>query len=199
MVVVRETDPASVTLFAKIFGGLCLLIFVFIWLCSAASPLIFLTCMYYKNYTSALLIVGVTIYAYLPWKRKYILESIRKMYSTYTPQYMKRFTFVFVGDDKEDKQKQTFYAIHPHGAFCIGWAFMFCSDLMQNVRFCFSPVLFASPFFRVFARVMGNPGSGTYQLQTENVNNFSFFSCSNEATIDCNFEPTKNKQHPKLK
>ena len=30
---------------------------------------------------------------------------------------------------------------------------------MKGVRFCFAPILFASPFFRLFSRSVGNPGS----------------------------------------
>ena len=36
---------------------------------------------------------------------------------------------------------------------------LFCHDVMQHVRFCFAPALYASPFFRLFSRVTGRPGS----------------------------------------
>jgi hypothetical protein len=36
---------------------------------------------------------------------------------------------------------------------------LFINDAFQNVRFCFSNVLFLSPFFRLFTRATGNPGS----------------------------------------
>lgn len=47
------------------------------------------------------------------------------------------------------------------GAFSMGWSFLYCHDMMQHVRFCFSPVLFMTPFFRLFSRAAGNPGSAS--------------------------------------
>jgi len=55
--------------------------------------------------------------------------------------------------------RQEFFAIHPHGAFCLGWSVLFCSPVLDHVTFCFAPSLLASPFFRLFSRIVGRPGS----------------------------------------
>jgi len=34
-----------------------------------------------------------------------------------------------------------------------------CSPFMESVQFCFAPALYWSPFFRLFSRCVGNPGS----------------------------------------
>ena len=63
------------------------------------------------------------------------------------------------GEVPPSEHRQTFFAVHPHGAFCIGWALLFTCKIMDGVRFCFAPSLFASPFFRLFSRMVGKPGS----------------------------------------
>lgn len=141
------------------------MVFVVIWLCSAGSPFLLGIALYKKDYKSIWSLLGVTIFAYLPWKQNSFTEILRSVYTKYSSQYMKRYKLVFVdgqGDDPKQQQRQTFYAIHPHGAFCMGWSFLYCSDIMQSVKFCFSPALCLSPFFRIFSRIMGNPGSGKF-------------------------------------
>ena len=60
-------------------------------------------------------------------------------------------------------KRQTMYAVHPHGAFCIGWALLYHNKSMiaNKVRFCFAPGLYASPIFRLFARLANKPGSAS--------------------------------------
>lgn len=58
-------------------------------------------------------------------------------------------------------EPQTFYAVHPHGAFSMGWANLYVDKCLANVRFCFSPVLLMSPFFRMWSRMVGHPGSAS--------------------------------------
>ena len=60
---------------------------------------------------------------------------------------------------KEKDDDQTFYAVHPHGAFCIGWAILYHNPVMRGIRFCFAPSLYASPMFRLFSRAVNKPGS----------------------------------------
>ena len=171
-----EPDPMQITFWQRTIGAFCLTSFVAIWIASIASPFILAATTYLGYYSLAIVIVLISIIAYLPWEKGILANSVRYVIKTYTPCYFKSIVMAFQGGlpkqsntttDKNDRKKsddnnvepQTFYAIHPHGAFCIGWAMLFCHDVMQHVRFCFAPALYASPFFRVFARVTGNPGS----------------------------------------
>jgi hypothetical protein len=157
-----EPDPDKVTSIEKLIGGLCLGQFVCVWLLSAASPFLFVPAILYKYYISAALIALVTFLAYAPWEKGAISKAIQQNYEYYAPRYFQRISMVFEGDHLPTADDpQTFYAIHPHGAFCIGWALLFSHSVMQHVRFCFAPFLYASPFFRLFSRCTGNPGSAS--------------------------------------
>jgi hypothetical protein len=129
------------------------------WLLSASSPFLFVLSLSRENYSSALFIFAVTVVAHTPWKDGG--GAIRKFYTKYAHQYVRKTKIVFEGDKPSSKKDpHTFYAIHPHGAYSIGWAFLYVHDPLSHVRFCFSPILFASPFFRLFSRLSGKPGSG---------------------------------------
>jgi hypothetical protein len=115
--------------------------------------------------------VAVTVVAYAPWEKGPITKACQEFISYYAPRWFERVSILAEGGAVEDSSSsssssattttstQTFYAVHPHGAFCIGWALLFCHSAMQQVRFCFAPFLYASPFFRLFSRCVGNPGS----------------------------------------
>ena len=156
-----EPDPRSITALQKIGGGLCLVVFVATWICSILSPLVLAYAVFKQYHLLTFVVITTSITAYLPWKKGILANSVRYFIKTFTPCYFKSIVLLFQGEGHLPNQKdpQTFYAIHPHGAFCVGWAMLFCHDVMQHVRFCFAPALYLSPFFRLFARVTGNPGS----------------------------------------
>lgn len=144
----------------KLLGGCCFGIFVATWISSILSPFILVLAVIYKYWTLAAFVVSITLAAYLPWRKGFLAKSIHAFLSHYAPMYFRSCTIIFEGKvPKPDGDPQTFYAIHPHGAFCIGWALLFIHDAMQHVRFCFAPALYVSPFFRFFSRCVGNPGS----------------------------------------
>ena len=58
------------TMVSKILGGLCLLVFVIIWLCSAGSPFLLGIGLYKKDYKSIWSLLAITIFAYLPWNQQ---------------------------------------------------------------------------------------------------------------------------------
>ena len=160
-VIIKRSDPAGVTTLESIFGGITVTLFICIWLASAVSPFIFGFAVAWGYQKLAALIVAVTIAAYLPWEKGTISHRIQRFIDCHHPSYYDGgVSLVFEGGEVPPAEhKQTFFAVHPHGAFCIGWAQLFTSPQMHKVRFCFAPALFASPFFRLFSRTVGKPGS----------------------------------------
>ena len=161
-VVALATDPSNLTFADKILGASVIMLFVVTWISSLLSPLILAHSLYKGYYSLSVLVVIISIASYLPWKKGPIAKSVHNFIYKYFPRYFKSFTLEFEGDDDPSSAtskhvQQTFYAIHPHGAFSFGWSALFCH--LENVRFCFAPPLFLSPFFRLFSRVAGNPGS----------------------------------------
>ena len=168
-----EHKPQTTSIVDKILGGFCLVVFVATWISSIASPTIFLVAYSYEYYAIAAFVAVVSLAAYAPWEQGAMSNSIRSAISKYSPCYFKSMVMAFEGDEGLPKKgdPQTFYAIHPHGAFCMGWSQLFCHNVMQHVRFCFAPALFASPFFRLFSRVTGNPGSASKETMMSYMKN----------------------------
>jgi 1-acyl-sn-glycerol-3-phosphate acyltransferase len=81
------------------------------------------------------------------------------------------------------------FFLNNKGTFCIGWAFLYVHDVMQHVRFCFSPALFVSPFFRLFSRGCGNPGSASKAAMKQYMTNGESLALPpggfEEATLTC--------------
>jgi hypothetical protein len=155
-----DPDPQKITPTQKLIGGLVLGGFVANWIASLASPFVFVWAFYHGYVRIKAIILVVTVAAYAPWKKGAWSRRIQQFISFYANRYYQSLQIIFQGDHLPTAQDpQTFYAIHPHGAFCIGWAMLFCHDVMQHVRFCFAPALLMSPFFRLFSRITGNPGS----------------------------------------
>ncbi|KAL3915383.1 MAG: hypothetical protein SGILL_005683 [Bacillariaceae sp.] len=87
---------------------------------------------------------------------------IQRIFRYYPPRYYPNLRIAFPKDMRNEraiKSDQTFYAIHPHGAFCMGWGTLFLHQAFESVRFCFAPYLYMTPFFRLFTRCTGRPGS----------------------------------------
>ena len=159
-VTVLESNPATTTKFQSFLGAVTVSSFIVIWLSSAASPLILFLSLRGEYYKTATFIVLITIIAYLPWKRGPISRCVQSFIDKNHPKYYDGVSIVFEGGEvPPSEHRQTFFAVHPHGAFCIGWALLFTCPTMHGVRFCFAPSLFASPFFRLFSRAVGKPGS----------------------------------------
>lgn len=155
-VVVHDSKDASTTetLLARFAVGF----FVVVWISSILSPLLLYQSIVAENYIAASIIVLVTLSAYAPWKKGPITRAITRFYDTYQPKCYKSSKRIFCHGAQPSKTNPMFYAVHPHGAFCLGWANLFSSPTMDTVRFCFSPVLYFSPFFKLFSRSVGKPG-----------------------------------------
>ena len=126
-----EPDPAQISWVQKVAGGACLGAFVATWLASLASPAILVYAVWKEYYVVTLLIVGTTVVSYWPWKPGFLAESVRHVVKTYTPCYFKSIVIAFQGDNNKEAKlptpddPPTFYAVHPHGAFCIGTYMIF--------------------------------------------------------------------------
>ena len=150
------------TLIQTCFGAFTCGVFIVTWLLSILSPIVLYMSISTKSHVSTGIILTLVALAYLPiWDRKgKVPTAIRSFWRTYNPMYYKKCKVLFedtlpasVGDNKP-----TFYAVHPHGAVSLGWSVLYLSKCMDNVRFCFSPVLYYSPFFKLFSMITGNPG-----------------------------------------
>lgn len=151
----------KVTYIMKLAASFCVGSFVIIWITSLLSPIILIASMKNGYYLISAIVMVLTTAAYLPWKKGVISRTLGSFYNKYHRCYYNECVIECEGDSITDFKKQTLYAVHPHGAFSFGWALLFCCPELKNVRFCFAPVLYASPFFRLFSRLVGNPGSAS--------------------------------------
>lgn len=163
-------------------GGIVLLIFIATWISSLASPVLVLYLSFHHDQHGFALIFVLFLIAcaFLPWKKGFVSKLVTA-FARYNTLYYTRCTTLFESssslpsgaDGRGTKPK--FYAVHPHGAFCLGWSVLFTHPKMTQVRFCFSPALYYSPFFHLWCRLTGNPGKADkvsmvkYMKRGENV------------------------------
>lgn len=167
---VLQTDPTTTTTLESILGAIAVLLFVGSWLASLSSPLVLSLALIYGHRIVAATIVCATIIAYLPWEHGMLSRSFQNFLNRYHPLHYggTGVSILYEGgvenvNASTGKKRQTMYAVHPHGAFCIGWSFLYHNPRMiaERVRFCFAPGLYASPFFRLFSRAAIRPGSAS--------------------------------------
>jgi hypothetical protein len=167
---VLRTDPTTTTTFESLLGTTAVLLFVGSWLASLSSPLVLSLALFYGHRAVAATIACVTAVAYLPWEHGIISRGFQNFLNRYDALYYggTGVSIAYEGcvenvDAATGKMRQTLYAVHPHGAFCIGWSFLYHNPRMiaGGVRFCFAPLLYASPIFRLFARAANRPGSAS--------------------------------------
>jgi 2-acylglycerol O-acyltransferase 2 len=174
----KETCSGS-NFLQTIFGGAVLILFPAIWILSIASPILFYLSLRYGHHAYFAIMLVFTTCAFLPWN-KGIISKIVTAFARCNCRYYTQCTTVFESSSSlpsptVQTSKPRFYAIHPHGAFCLGWSILFTHRKMINVRFCFSPALYYSPFFHLWCRLTGNPGKADkasmvkYMKRGENV------------------------------
>ena len=164
VVTVLQTDPTSTTTLEYFFGGLAVSSFIITWIASLLSPIVLFFALKRGYHFTSASIICITIIAYLPWDHGLISKYFQDFLNRYHPLYYSGGVSLVFEDGEtpttnSKQHRQTFYAVHPHGAFCIGWALLYHNPAMRGVRFCFAPALYASPFFRIFARMANKPGS----------------------------------------
>mmetsp|Transcript_21627 Transcript_21627/g.85957 ORF Transcript_21627/g.85957 Transcript_21627/m.85957 type:complete len:350 (+) Transcript_21627:60-1109(+) len=166
---VVEEREAPVTAFGSLGVLFC---FVLVWISSVTAPPVgvVLALLGYRVVPTILAVVAAV--AYLPGVRRvpYLADSCHRMIETGVP----RFAMVFeAGAEPKDPATAaptappTFYAVHPHGIFSLGWAALFTWRAMRTVTFCFSDGLYASPYFRLLSKLTGKPaGASKASLQS---------------------------------
>mmetsp|Transcript_21714 Transcript_21714/g.60334 ORF Transcript_21714/g.60334 Transcript_21714/m.60334 type:complete len:352 (-) Transcript_21714:160-1215(-) len=161
----------------RLVGGTVVGLFVATWVGSLASPLVLAYAMYRGTWTTVVTALALlTIAAYAPWQRgavgrwmsSWFQEPYFRLYRSFRlwvcrPDHHDNFDndTTTTNTTNTNSPKPTFYAVHTHGAFCMGWGALFCHPAFSHVRFCFAPALYASPLFRLFARLVGKPGSAS--------------------------------------
>eukprot|EP00554_Chaetoceros_debilis_P002465 CAMPEP_0194087558 /NCGR_PEP_ID=MMETSP0149-20130528/25568_1 /TAXON_ID=122233 /ORGANISM="Chaetoceros debilis, Strain MM31A-1" /LENGTH=338 /DNA_ID=CAMNT_0038770943 /DNA_START=6 /DNA_END=1022 /DNA_ORIENTATION=- len=163
-------ETSNSTLVESLLGGLAVSMFVATWISSLFSPILFVLSIRNEKYLITAFITTVAIAAYLPWKKGPISRAFTSFLRTHA-MYYKKCAFVFCGESnpeeaklksksksESDTSKPMFFAVHPHGAFCSGWSLLVTAPFMTSVRFCFSPALYYSPFFKLFCRLGVKPG-----------------------------------------
>mmetsp|Transcript_13456 Transcript_13456/g.31440 ORF Transcript_13456/g.31440 Transcript_13456/m.31440 type:complete len:356 (-) Transcript_13456:1209-2276(-) len=159
---VWSNDKSSV--FQTLVGGSVLLVFLSTWFASVASPILGLLWAHRGEYFPLSLLISVAISSHVPWSKGYVSRLVSD-FAKYNNYYYKKCVVIFQHKKSIPQigngQRPMLYAVHPHGAFCMGWSVLFCADIMHkgNVRFVFSPILYASPLFRLWCRLVGRPGS----------------------------------------
>jgi hypothetical protein len=157
------------TLLQTLTGGSVLFVFLMTWFASLGSPILSVIWIINCQYVPIAVMLVATSLAYLPWKKGYI-SGLVSAFARCNALYYQKCAVVFKSKeslpgkgDVQEQQRPMLYAIHPHGAFCMGWSVLFCSKIMNEgrVRFCFSPALYASPLFRLWCRLVGRPGSAS--------------------------------------
>ena len=150
----------SRTVLQTFWGGVTVSIFITTWISSLMSPFLLYYSIKTQNNLATSFILSVVAAAYIPfWDPKgKIPRAIKYFIDTYHPMFYTRCKVMFEDSLPSTTSKPTFYAVHPHGAFCLGWSVLFAANYMESTRFCFSPALYYSPFFRLFCLLVGNPG-----------------------------------------
>jgi hypothetical protein len=155
------------SIFETMTGASVLFVFLMTWFASVASP--FLGYLFIKRgqYIPLSLLLAVAISSHSPWKKGFVSKLV-SAFARYNTFYYKKCVVAFKSKESlphpvQKEKRPLFYAVHSHGAFCMGWSVLFCSEIMNEgrVRFCFSPVLYASPLFRLWCRLVGRPGSAS--------------------------------------
>ena len=154
------------TLIQTLAGGVALCAFLMTWFASLGTPILGTIWVLNRQYVPISVVLVVTLISHLPWEKGYI-SGLVSTFARYNSMYYQKCSVVFQSKESlpgnGEEQKPLLYAFHPHGAFCMGWSILFCSKIMNEgkVRFCFSPVLYASPLFRLWCRFTGRPGSAS--------------------------------------
>mmetsp|Transcript_30575 Transcript_30575/g.69964 ORF Transcript_30575/g.69964 Transcript_30575/m.69964 type:complete len:197 (-) Transcript_30575:584-1174(-) len=105
-VVVRHIEHDSATTFQTICGGLVISAFIFVWMASLMSPLLLYISVVNSRYTSAFVIVALTVVAYLPWKRGPLTDPISKFVDGYHQYYYSSSSITFEGDVPDPKKNE---------------------------------------------------------------------------------------------
>ena len=164
-------DYEEGSIFQTIRAGVAYFVHLLTWVLSLGSPV--LISVFVRNGQHGLLaaLLGLTVMAYLPWERGYI-SDLATIFVRFQVYWYKKCSVIYVSkesmpqrcvDDPKQQKRPSLYAVHPHGAFAMGWSILYSSKIMHEgkVRFVFAPGLYISPLFRLWSRMVGRPGSSS--------------------------------------
>ena len=122
-VTVLQTDPTSTTTLEYFFGGLAVSSFIITWIASLLSPIVLFFALKRGYHFTSASIICITIIAYLPWDHGLISKYFQDFLNRYHPLYYSGGVSLVFEDGEtpttnSKQHRQTFYAVHPHGAFC---------------------------------------------------------------------------------
>ena len=156
----------NVGLLRTILDGAVLLLFVALWMTSTTCSVLLYLSIHYQRYYLAGATTFAIVCAYLPWEKGIVSEYVMA-FARYNTLYYKKCTYHLQtpsslpyeheNTSASVKAKPNLYALHPHGAFCLGMSILCYSPRMTSVRFCFASGLYFSPFFRLWSRLAGKP------------------------------------------
>ena len=142
-------------------GSIALMIYMVVWICSLASPVIVLGLLWWKAYYSCAVVMMLILSAYTPlWGR---IKAFRTFMGSGAERYFKASSLRYEAGVDLSGKTPTIICVHPHGIFPLGWGLLTTRPELEDFRFCFSSVLYMSPFFRIFTLLIGRPASADKQ------------------------------------
>jgi len=142
----------------SIVGELCQITYVVIWISSLCSPFLLLWLLLNHYYSLSLAIAVIVAIAYIPQQYDHLLfsPSFRHFMFCANSKYYENISLCWTRGSQPTDASPTLLCVHPHGIFCQTWGWLYVAPQTVSTVFMFSNTLFASPFFRLFSRIMGN-------------------------------------------
>mmetsp|Transcript_11893 Transcript_11893/g.32147 ORF Transcript_11893/g.32147 Transcript_11893/m.32147 type:complete len:312 (+) Transcript_11893:183-1118(+) len=139
----------------KLWGSVALLIYMAVWVCSLISPLIVIGLIYLQCFKAAIFTTLLMFSAHVPnlWPR---VKAFREFMGS-AFKYFQEGSLRYEEEVDTTGTRPTIVCVHPHGIFPLGWGMLTTRPEMADVHFCFSSVLYASPFFLIFCKLIGKP------------------------------------------
>ena len=134
-------------------GALSIGTFLLVWLGSIACPIVMLFAVARQAWLIVLGLVLLLGWCSLPVETN---ARIRGWYCEGFRLYWREASLCY---EEPVGATATLLAVHPHGAYCMGYASLFTQDALNHVRWCYAHVLYRSPFFKAFTSFTGRPCS----------------------------------------
>lgn len=133
--------------------------FILTWLLSLMCPIIVLFLLRLGWIQTAVAVASFALFCYSPVLPQ--SSSLRTWLGTGAEHYYMNSSLKYEEPFFEERGSsgttKKVLSVHPHGITCQGWGILFTRPELQRLVFCFSSVLYYSPFFHALARVCGKP------------------------------------------
>lgn len=164
--------------FQQLHGTFTIASYIIVWIASLLSPFLIAIALYTRRYVSGTFLTLVVLLCYMPiWQR---FPSLKIFLGRGSLSYFTDSSILYengVPASRDHSEGPSLLCVHPHGIFCMGWGILFGRPELDSLRFCFSSVLYASPFFRVFCKLIGNPAPA--DKRTFQVSSLGIYFCFN--------------------